>query len=464
MHWKVLLLCLLVALLLANCSTQKLNVDTASAQTTTSFTTPSHNSTPTIQATGTLLPTMGSTVFPKSTPTPAVGYRIYGVIFGLYLTEYPAHRAFTSEEEIRRLMKIIAPYTYGIRTYGCGAGLNKAGKVAHELGMQIAAGAWLGKDLYSNGEEINCLIKMAQAGDVDLAVIGNEALQRKDLTEKELLAYIDRFREEVPWVPVTSAETRAVLLDHPGLVRTEDIVSVNLYPYSENIGIQDAAGKAEEWYVELSNFVGRFSYGKQIIITGTGWPSCGENGSLGHENFYFGSFVSMTRAWDIPFFWFEAFDEPGTVNVEGEAGSCWGLWDQNGELKKGLDFVFTGVVGGHGEPEIEIKDPFPGMSDPDFLSGYVSHVVPQDYRVVVYVYIPGSGWWIKPNPDSPLTEIDRTGWWTCPIITAKDDAQATKIEVFLVPKDYSPPLAAAWEMLPQEIYDQSVANTATSKR
>ncbi len=47
------------------------------------------------------------------------------------------------------------------------------------------------------------LIEMAKNDEVNLAHHRNETLQRGDLTARELMIYIDWFKEEVPNVPVT---------------------------------------------------------------------------------------------------------------------------------------------------------------------------------------------------------------------------------------------------------------------
>ncbi len=52
-------------------------------------------------------------------------------------------------------------------------------------------GAWLGDDPEINEREIDGLIQLAKDGFVDIAAVGNEVMYRNDLTEDELLDFIN---------------------------------------------------------------------------------------------------------------------------------------------------------------------------------------------------------------------------------------------------------------------------------
>jgi len=47
------------------------------------------------------------------------------------------------------------------------------------------------------------------------------------------------------------------------------------------------------------------------------------------------------RADNLPYFYFEAFDEPWKIK-EGSVGLHWGIWDSNGVMKSGMQAVFDG--------------------------------------------------------------------------------------------------------------------------
>jgi len=86
-----------------------------------------------------------------------------------------------------------------------------------------------------------------------------------------------------------------------------------------------------------------------IIVSETGWPSCGNQvgdavPSPENASFYFLNFVSWARANNVPYFYFEAFDESWKAVYEGPQGACWGIWDKDGNLKPGMQDVFDGKV------------------------------------------------------------------------------------------------------------------------
>ena len=59
-----------------------------------------------------------------------------------------------SEEQIRRRMKIIKPYTKWIRSFSCTDGNEFIPRIAHEFGIKTMVGAWLGDDPEINKREI----------------------------------------------------------------------------------------------------------------------------------------------------------------------------------------------------------------------------------------------------------------------------------------------------------------------
>ncbi len=81
--------------------------------------------------------------------------------------------------------------------------------------VNIAVGAWLSSDLAANESQMNSLIEMAENGDVDLAIIGNETLLRGDLTERELMIYINWFKQAVPYVEVTTSDVWSEIEKYP---------------------------------------------------------------------------------------------------------------------------------------------------------------------------------------------------------------------------------------------------------
>ena len=403
-----------------------------------------------------------------------VTYRIYGLNFSPYLDgQDPNQGSSVSEEQIRNRMEIIAPYTKWIRTFGCSLGLENAGRIARELGLKAAIGAWLDDDLASNEEEMQNLVTAAKDGYVDLAIVGSEVLLRGDITEDQLIEYINYFRNEVSWVPVTTAEVYTELLTHPNVMDACDVICVNYYPYWEGKGVHQAIAYLHALHQEVL----AKANGKEVVVSETGWPSDGNPvgdaiPSIENACLYFLNFVSWARAEGVNYFYFEAFDEEWKAAYEGPQGAHWGVWYKDGTLKPCMQGVFDDMTmadnwscqdipGGSGPPVIEFTY-VPPYGSFDDLEGQVWHVQPDQYRVTVYIKV-GSGWWTKPYWDNPLTFITCDGSWICDITTGGFDNEAIEIVAFLVGAGYDPPLAGGEPELPADLY-QNAADIAQISR
>lgn len=400
-------------------------------------------------------------------------YQTYGLNFSPYIDgQDPNLGSEVSEEQLRTRMEVIKPYTVWIRTFGSSNGLEKSGSIAHNLDLKAALGAWISSDLATNEQEIENLIAAAKAGEADLLIVGSEVMLRGDLSEDELINYINRVKQEVPELPVSYADVYGVLLSHPNIIDAVDIVLVNYYPYWEGISIDLAVAAIHGWHTQVT----AAANGKQVIVSETGWPSDGNQvgnaiPSSDNASLYFLNFVSWSRANDVDYFYFEAFDESWKAAYEGPQGAHWGIWDKDGTLKPGMERVFNdetmednwsggAIPGGPGDPAIEFTHvpPFGSFED---LEGQVWHVDPADYKVVVYIYV--SGWWTKPTFANPLTTIQIDGSWITNITTGGVDETATKIAAFLVPNGYNPPLMSGGGTLPSELDQNAVANVEVTR-
>jgi glucan 1,3-beta-glucosidase len=142
-----------------------------------------------------------------------------------------------TEEQIRRRLGIIQPFTNWIRSFSCTEGNELVAKVAREMGLSTMVGAWLGEDKEKNEAEINGLIQLAKEGFVDIAAVGNEVMYRKDLTEDELLEAIERVKQALPGVPVGYVDAYYEFSHRPRITAACDVILANCYPYWEGCNI-----------------------------------------------------------------------------------------------------------------------------------------------------------------------------------------------------------------------------------
>src|SRR5207244_3860048 len=164
--------------------------------------------------------------------------------------------------------QIIRPYTRWIRTFGSTSGIEKSGRVAHAMGLKAALGAWISGDLAANEVQIANLVAAAQQGDADLLIVGSETLLRGEVSEAQLIDYINRVRQQVPGIPVATADGFTQLLQHPNVIAAGDVVLPNMYPYWESVAVDGAIIALDGWYKKVVAAAG----GKRVIIAETGWP------------------------------------------------------------------------------------------------------------------------------------------------------------------------------------------------
>lgn len=240
-----------------------------------------------------------------------------------------------TEEQVRRRLQIIQPFTNWIRSFSCTEGNELVAKIGRELGLKTMVGAWLGKDEEKNAREIEGLIKLAKEGYVDIAAVGNEVLYRNDLSEEALLSHIRKVREAIPAaVPVGYVDAYYEFTVHPRVTEACDVILANCYPYWEGCQLEYSLVYMKQMYqqaVQAAN-------GKRVIITETGWPSQGEGKDGAHPSElnamqYFINAQKWSAEADIDLFYFSSFDESWKVGAEGDVGAYWGIWDKHENLK-----------------------------------------------------------------------------------------------------------------------------------
>ncbi|MCH2218670.1 MAG: glycosyl hydrolase family 17 protein, partial [Flavobacteriales bacterium] len=198
------------------------------------------------------------------------------------------------------------------------------------------AGAWISNDKERNELEIKNLIELTKKGKVDIAVIGNEVLLRGDITENELINYIEKVKQEVYnlGIKVGYVDTYFEYYQRPKLAEVCDVLLVNCYPFWEGVPVEDSLHSLRQMY-EITK---RLASGKQVIIAETGWPSQGKSVQNAYPTQlnamrYFVEVQEWSKDEHISVFHFSSFDESWKAKSEGEVGARWGIWDKNEKLK-----------------------------------------------------------------------------------------------------------------------------------
>lgn len=239
-----------------------------------------------------------------------------------------------TEAQIRRRMEIIKPYTKWVRSFSCTDGNELIPKIAHEYGIKTLVGAWLGTDEEKNEKEIQSLIKVAREGYVDIAAVGNEVMYREDLSEEELIGFIERVKDEIPEIPVGYVDAYYEFENRPKIVDACDVILTNCYPYWEGCHIDYSFVYMKDMFHRAV----RAGKGKRVIISEAGWPNKGQTfhgaePSMENAIKYFINAQLWSKDENIEMFYFSSFDESWKTGAEGDVGAFWGLWDKDERLK-----------------------------------------------------------------------------------------------------------------------------------
>ena len=255
---------------------------------------------------------------------------------GFQQNQSPLERNYPSTAELLADLRLLKPYTQHIRIYGALEN-SEVTPLASSLGFKITAGAWLGADKKSNEREITALKEQIKTyPNIERAIVGNEVLLRKDMTKQALFAYLDDVRETTK-LPISSAEPWHIWLKNPDLVKHVDYIAVHLLPYHEGLAVENAVDYTLLKYKELMAAFPR----KKIVITEVGWPS--EGPAIGssvasniNQAHFVREFIAKTAYNNYDYYLMEAFDQPWKKNIEGWAGSYWGMFSADRVVKYSL--------------------------------------------------------------------------------------------------------------------------------
>ena len=259
--------------------------------------------------------------------------KIHGISFSPYV-EGQGPGTQIDEGQIRDRLDHIKSNINWIRSFSCTEGNELIPKIAKENGLKTMVGVWLNDDLENNEKELANAIEVAQAGYVDILAVGNEVLLRGDLTEDQLIDYINRAKEALPQLQVGYVDAYYEFEDHPRVADVCDVILANCYPFWEGCSADYSLLYMKDMYRRAV----KAAKGKKVIITETGWPNLG-TAERGAEPSYDNAikYFINTYLWaeedNLDIFYFSSFDETWKIEEEGDVGAYWGLWNKDGQLK-----------------------------------------------------------------------------------------------------------------------------------
>ena len=153
--------------------------------------------------------------------------KIHGLSFSPYV-EGQGPGTIIEEFQIRERLAVIEPHVRWIRSFSCTEGHELIPAIAHEKGLKTMVGVWLDADHEHNELELQNAIRIAQQGHADILAVGNEVLLRGDLTEDELLDYMQRAKDGAPNIEVGYVDAYFEFVDHPRITRSGRAVRLNM--------------------------------------------------------------------------------------------------------------------------------------------------------------------------------------------------------------------------------------------
>lgn len=314
--------------------------------------------------------------------------QLYGVCYGPFGgIENPACGPYPKIAQIKLDLAQLKKHTNRIRIYSLVGVQMELAKVAHDMGFFVIGGAWIGKFSYPNDQEIKALLTAEKNGYLNMAIVGNEVMAREDLTAKNLALLIRRVKREVS-IPVGYAEVWTTWMDNPELAKEVDIVFAHIYDYWGGTSIEKAAKSSVASYKKIAAAFPD----KKVIIGEIGWPKAGNPikqayPGLENQKLFTKEFLSLAKSNSIPYYYFEAFDEPWKVVQEGGVGPAWGIYF----LKKDVPIV----------PPLVNKFPFVVYDDVSLISPFI----PSGFMGDTHSLAVDAAYPIKPQSGETCIEI-----------------------------------------------------------
>ena len=249
--------------------------------------------------------------------------------------------ASVTSAQIEADLRLLKARTHCIRTYGLSQGLDAVPAAVRKLGMRMKLGVWLARDEAQNQIELDRGLALAdQYKDVvDLLVVGNEVLLRRELSPQALGKILNRAKQRSS-VPVTYADVWEFWLRHAALAQHVDVVTIHILPYWEDepVAVQNAVNHVFQIAAKVQLQMQQRFGSKPIWVGETGWPAAGrQRGGAVPGRVEQSRFVSDLLARGVAagsalnYNLIEGFDQPWKRSFEGAMGGYWGLFDALGQ-------------------------------------------------------------------------------------------------------------------------------------
>lgn len=264
--------------------------------------------------------------------------------YSAYRDGQSVNGAQPTDAQIEEDLRMLLPYTHGIRIYSLDGYNGRIPAICDKLGMELHVGIWIDDDDAANQAAVDDGIAVIKEGhpSIKSVIVGNEYLLRQEVTfnrnlaaaEAKLVGYIDQVKKAIPaGLPVGTAEPYWWWIKTSrALWETCDIIYWQVHPWWDQQDIAGSVGFVANLRDQIRAKIAGFNLtnpGKRDIISETGWPTAitrgGAVGSVANQQ----TFLRNLHAWAYPanqeYWFFCPFDE-NWKDEAGGVGPYWGIW------------------------------------------------------------------------------------------------------------------------------------------
>ncbi|MCX7765705.1 MAG: hypothetical protein N2246_03245 [Candidatus Sumerlaeia bacterium] len=330
----------------------------------------------------------------------------------------PNQGIWPSETSLRQDLQTLRNYGFqGIATYSAYNILGKIPQLAREIGFEgVIMGLWNFPQVDPVAGQIEWNNALLARNFVDAYCVGNEGILAGRYSLAVVAEAVNSLRNTTR-KPVTTNEELSVYFNTPGLLDLGDWIYPNIHPYWA--GVKEPL-PAVQWTVEKFNLLQQSAPGRFISCKELGLPTAGDSACSAERQ---AEYYYRLCGTNVRFHFFEAYDQLWKTSQPVEP--YWGLFHSNRTPKQ---FIQQGQI---------ILTEIPPIGSFQNLSGKCLNVNPSLFGITAFIFVPGAGWWIKPTFAQCVADINPDNTWSLDITTGGIDEQATKINVFVVPKNFN---------------------------
>ncbi|CAG8749097.1 6845_t:CDS:1, partial [Ambispora leptoticha] len=276
-------------------------------------------------------------------PDPRYSRSFYGIGYTPLNTQYPWCGA--SLANITEDLKILSQLTPRLRLYG--QDCQQADLVLQAIKllnvkMTVILTVWVDSNDTTFQRQYNSMLNTLKTygndGNIEAVSIGNEVLFRKDVTPQVLFQRMMDFRATLQQMNLSKIKVVTSDLGSnisPAMIQATDIVLANVHPFFAGVSAQQGANWTFNYFNQTDATP---ALPKPAIISEVGWPTAngtnqGAVASVPNLQIIADTFVCEANRRQVPYYFFEAFDEPWKIITGSDMETHWGIMTVDRQLK-----------------------------------------------------------------------------------------------------------------------------------